>query len=193
MSDNFQDTVDHASDNNSSDQRITNIQHFLRAISSKYVKVKPVTRGHLLGYMSKLHFLWAKMYFNIEKYLWRGDTCHVGTLIEVSPSHRFYLQCPCEEKTRPINKYSKTGLQGTQWSGATLWSGDTQWSGDTLWSGATQWSGDTFSKWCPIFPMLRNPWRRDTRHVGTLSFGFYCMDVQVSLQGMEECIYNRNE
>ena len=40
--------------------------------------------------MSKLHFLWTKMYFNIEMYLRRGDTCHVGTLIQVSPRHRFY-------------------------------------------------------------------------------------------------------
>ena len=40
--------------------------------------------------MSKLHFLWTKMYFNIEVYLRRGDTCHVGTLTEVSPNHRFY-------------------------------------------------------------------------------------------------------
>ena len=54
--------------------------------------VKPVTRGHLnveIG-MSKLHFLWTKIYFNIEMYLWRGDTCHVGTLFEVSPRHRFH-------------------------------------------------------------------------------------------------------
>ena len=40
--------------------------------------------------MSKLHFLWTKMYFNIEMYLRQGDTCHVGTLIELSPHHRFY-------------------------------------------------------------------------------------------------------
>ena len=40
--------------------------------------------------MSKLHFLWTKIYFNIEMYLWSGDTCHVGTLFEVSPHHRFY-------------------------------------------------------------------------------------------------------
>ena len=54
--------------------------------------VKPVTRGHLnveIG-MSKLHFLWTKIYFNIEMYLRRGDTCHVGTLFEVSPRHRFH-------------------------------------------------------------------------------------------------------
>ena len=51
-----------------------------------------MTRGHLnveIG-MSKLHFLWTKIYFNIEMYLWRGDTCHVGTLFEVSPRHRFH-------------------------------------------------------------------------------------------------------
>ena len=40
--------------------------------------------------MSKSHFLWTKIYFNIEMYLWWGDTCHVGTLFEVSPRHRFY-------------------------------------------------------------------------------------------------------
>ena len=50
--------------------------------------------------------------------------------------------------------YSKTCLQGTLW-----------WE-DNL------WSGDTFSKRCPIFPMLRNLWRRDTCHVGTLSLGY---------------------
>ena len=30
------------------------------------------------------------MYFNIEMYLRRWDTCHVGTLTVVSPHHRFY-------------------------------------------------------------------------------------------------------
>ena len=40
--------------------------------------------------MSKSHFLWSKIYFNIEMYLWRGDTCHVGTLFQVCPRHRFY-------------------------------------------------------------------------------------------------------
>ena len=43
--------------------------------------------------MSKLHFLWTKIYFNIEMYLWRGDTCHVGTLFELSPRHRFHCIC----------------------------------------------------------------------------------------------------
>ena len=47
--------------------------------------------------MSKLHFLWTKIYFNIEMYLWRGDTCHVGTLFEVSPRHRFYCNILCEK------------------------------------------------------------------------------------------------
>ena len=50
--------------------------------------------------------------------------------------------------------YSKTCLQGTLRREDTLL------------------SGDTFSKWCPIFPMLRNLWRRDTCHVGTLSLGY---------------------
>ena len=67
--------------------------HTTNAIDSLiYNTVKPVTRGHLnvkIG-MSKLHFLWTKIYFNIEMHLRRGDTCHVGTLFEVSPRHRFH-------------------------------------------------------------------------------------------------------
>ena len=51
-------------------------------------------------------------------------------------------------------KYSKTCLQGTLRREDNLW------------------SGDTFSKQCPIFPMLRNLWWRDTCHVGTLSLGY---------------------
>ena len=51
--------------------------------------------------------------------------------------------------------YSKTCLQGTLRRGNNLW------------------SGDTFSKRCPIFPMLRNLWWRDTCHVGTLSLGYW--------------------
>ena len=55
--------------------------------------------------------------------------------------------------------YNKTCLQGTlRW-------------GDTL------WSGDTFSEPCPIFPMLRNLWRRDTCHVG-----HFLRDIVVSLK-----------
>ena len=40
------------------------------------------------------------MYFNFVIHLRRGSTCHVGTLIELSPHHRFYhyygylLRCP---------------------------------------------------------------------------------------------------
>ena len=49
--------------------------------------------------------------------------------------------------------YSKTGLQGTLRQ------------------------GDIFSEPCPIFPMLRNLWRRDTCHVGIL-----LSDAEVSLE-----------
>ena len=52
-------------------------------------------------------------------------------------------------------EYSKTCLQGTLRRGDTLW------------------SRDTFSKWCPIFPMLKNLWWRDTCHLGTLSLGYW--------------------
>ena len=51
--------------------------------------VKPCDEGTPVE-MSKMHFLWTKMYFSIEMYLQWGDTCHVGTLIKVSPHHRFY-------------------------------------------------------------------------------------------------------
>ena len=55
----------------------------------------------------------------------------------------------------PYLTYSKTCLQGTLWRGDTLW------------------SGDAFLELCPIFPMLKNLWRRDTCHVGTLSLGYW--------------------
>ena len=42
--------------------------------------------------------MWTKMYLNIEMYLRRGDTCHVGTLIEVSPHHRFYCNAYAQIK-----------------------------------------------------------------------------------------------
>ena len=32
----------------------------------------------------------------------------------------------------------------------------------------------TLSEWCPIFPMLKNLWWRDTCHIGTLSLGYRC-------------------
>ena len=76
-----------------------------------YATVKPVTRGHLnveIG-MSKLHFLWTKIYFNIEMYLWRGDTCHVGTLFEVSPRHRFHC-------ISNISRKQKLGIQTNYFS-----------------------------------------------------------------------------
>ena len=41
----------------------------------------------------------------------------------------------------------------------------------TLWWEDTLWSGDILSKQCPICPMLRNLWWRDTCRVGTLSAG----------------------
>ena len=55
--------------------------------------VKAVMRGHLSGCLkSKLHFLLTKWYFNIEMYLRRGDTCHVGTLFWVSLVTGFTVQ-----------------------------------------------------------------------------------------------------
>ena len=42
----------------------------------------------------------------------------------------------------------------------------------TLRRGDNLWSRDTFSERCPISPMLRNRWQRDTGHVGTLSFEY---------------------
>ena len=63
-------------------------------------------------------FLWTKIYFNIEMYLWWGDTCHVGTLFEVSPRHRFYCIMQNEQlwyfgvvlKVRWSNKAVTTSL-----------------------------------------------------------------------------------
>ena len=61
---------------------------------------------------------------------------------------------PLNKLLPPPPPYSKTCLQGTlRW-------------GDNL------WSGDTFSERCPIFPMLKNLWWRDTCHVGTFSLGY---------------------
>ena len=42
----------------------------------------------------------------------------------------------------------------------------------TLWWEDALWSGDIFSERCPIFPMLRNLWRRGTCRVGTLSLAY---------------------
>ena len=62
------------------------ISHFRAAILQVWVCFISVS---IIG-MTKLHFLWTKMYLNIEMYLRWGDTCHVWTLTEVSPRHRFY-------------------------------------------------------------------------------------------------------
>ena len=51
-------------------------------------------------------------------------------------------------------QYSTTCLQGTRRGEDTLW------------------SGDTFSERCPICPMLKNLWWRDTCHVGKISRGY---------------------
>ena len=74
---------------------------------------------------------------------------HDGTTVSVEELH-----LEDEDHSTGIYVYSKTCLQ---------W---------TLRRGDNLWSGDTFSESCPIFPMLKNLWWRDTCHVGTLSLGY---------------------